>query len=346
MPRIATVQLEPSYMDADAGLERIRHFTAQAAADGAELVVFPELLVPGYPRYVPDPFPHTDEGQRLWSDIQRYQRAYLEHSQLIPGPFTDRLGEIARDHDTALVVGVSERHPTRRAVLWNTAVAIDRDGTYRGKRRKLVSVMHERLWFNRGGREDLRTFELGGWNVGAAICFENLHPQIRRAFGELGEEIHCALWTGPAPRATAASGGTLEQHREMGITHALDTGAFVITSSQVTDREPDGGDYGSNWAHSGGSYIIDPQGNVLAFVPDWEEGIAIADCDLSKIDVGRLIWNQFGDDLRADLFPSPFGGGEAPRSPQEPARDDELELEEAAAAAPAGQPDAEAGQPA
>jgi nitrilase len=311
MPRIATVQLEPSYMDPDAGLERIRQFTAQAAADGAELVVFPELLVPGYPRYVPDPFPHTDEGRRAWSDIQRYHRAYLEHSQLIPGPFTERLGEIARAHDTALVVGVSELHPTRRAVIYNTAVAIDRDGSYRGKRRKLVSVMHERLYFTRGGREDLRTFELGGNNVGIAICFENHHPQIRRALGELGEEIHCALWTGPTPREVAATGGTHEQHEEIGVAQALDTGSFVVISSQVTDREPDGGDYGSNWAHSGGSHIIDPLGRTLASVPDWEEGVAIADCDLAHIDVGRLVWNPFGDDLRDDLFASPFGPGES-----------------------------------
>lgn len=309
MPRIATVQLEPSYMDPAAGLERIRHFTAQAAGEGAELVVFPELLVPGYPRYVPDPFPHTDEGRRAWSDIQRYQRAYLEHSQVIPGPFTEQLGEIARAHDAALVVGVSERHPTRRACLWNTAVAIDRDGSFRGKRRKLVAVMHERLYFTRGGREDLRTFELGGVNVGVAICFENHHPQIRRAFGELGEQVHCALWTGPTPRDVAAAGGRHEQHRELGVAHALDTGAFVVISSQVTDREPDGGEHGSNWAHSGGSYIVDPLGRLLASVPDWEEGVAVADCDLSTIDVGRLVWNPFGDDLREDLFASPFGDG-------------------------------------
>ncbi|ADB52307.1 nitrilase-related carbon-nitrogen hydrolase [Conexibacter woesei] len=306
MPRIATVQLEPSYMDPAAGLERIRRFTADAAADGAELVVFPELLVPGYPRYVPDPFPHTEEGRQAWSDIQRYHRAYLEHSQQLPGPFTQQLGEIARTHGCALIVGVSELHPTRRACIYNSAVAIDRDGTYRGKRRKLVAVMHERLYFTRGGREDLRTFELGGANVGIAICFENHHPQIRRALGELGEEIHCALWTGPTPRAVAADGGRHEQHREIAVAHALDTGAFVVTSSQVTDREPDGGQYGSNWAHSGGSYIVDPLGRTLASVPDWEEGIAIADCDLAQIDVGRLVWNPFGDDLRDDLFASPF----------------------------------------
>lgn len=304
MPRVAAVQLEPSYMDPAAGLERIRHFTAQAAAEGAELVVFPELLIPGYPRYIADPFPHDEHGQRAWSDTQRYYKAYLEHSQVVPGPVTDTLGDIARSHGVSLVVGLSERHPTVRGCLYNTAVAIDADGRYRGKHRKLVAVMHERLYFTRGGREDLRTFDLDGTNVGVAICFENHHPLVRRALGELGEEIHCALWTGPAPRDMAARGEPNEQHRELGVAHALDTGTFVVISSQVTDREPDGGAFGSNWSHSGGSMIIDPLGRTLARVPDWEEGIAVADCDLSTIDVGRLIWNPFGDDLRSDVFPA------------------------------------------
>ena len=140
------------------------------------------------------------------------------------------------------------------------------------------------------------------------ICFENLQPLFRRALGRLGEEIHCALWTGPTPRSMAAEGVHLEQHREMGVTHALDTGTFVAISSQVTAREPEGGEHGSWWSHSGGSYIIDPLGRTVASVPDWEEGIAVADCDLSLIDDARLVWNAFSDDARDDLFgPGPVG---------------------------------------
>jgi hypothetical protein len=94
----------------------------------------------------------------------------------------------------------------------------------------------------------------------------------------------------------------------MGVTHALDTGTFVAISSQVTAREPVGGEHGSWWSHSGGSYIIDPLGRTIASVPDWEEGIAVADCDLSLIDDARLVWNAFSDDARDDLFgPGPVG---------------------------------------
>ena len=310
MPAVAAVQMAAIPMDTAGSLDAIRSHAAEAAARGAELVVFPELLVPGYPRYVPDPFPSTPEGHELWADIQRYFRAYVDSSPVVPGPFTDSLAEIARSTGTDILVGVSERHPTIRAALWNTAVMVSREHGYVGKRRKLVAVMHERLIFQRGGRDDLVVFDSSAGTVAACICFENHHPGIRRALGRLGADIHCALWTSPVPRAIAERGEHLEQHRELGVAQALDTGTWVVISSQVNPRTPAGGDFGSRWTHSGGSYIIDPLGRTVAEVPDYEEGIAVADVDLSLIDVGRLIWHPFGDDLRDDVF-----GDDAPRPP-------------------------------
>lgn len=330
MPRVAAVQLEASYMDPAAGIDRIRSFTADAAAQGAELVVFPELLVPGYPRFVPDPFPRTDEGREAWAESQRYHRAYVENAQVIPGPFTTTLGEIARRHGVTLVVGVAEADPRVRGRLWNTGVVIGPDGRYLGKHRKLVGVMHERLIFDRGGREDVRVFDTDVATLGVCICFENHQPLFRRALGRLGEEIHCALWTGPATPEVAARGDRVENHLALAIAHALDTGTFVVTSSLCTAQEPADVEYGSHWAHSGGTYVVDPTGRLLASVPDWEEGIAIADVDLDVITTSRLIWNPLGDDTRDDLFASAaFGRVDDP----EPALP-ELDAEPAVEAAP------------
>jgi nitrilase len=312
MPRVAAVQLEASYLDPEAGMASIEDWARRAADDGAEIIVFPELLVPGYPRFVPDPFPPSEEGKREWEEAVAYHRRYVEGSQVVPGPFTDRLGEIAQAVGATLVVGVSERDPDVRGRLWNTGVVIDDKGRYLGKHRKLVGVMHERLIFDRGGAEDIRTFETPQANLGVCICFENLQPLYRRSLGRLGEEIHCALWTGPAPREQAAERKPLEQHEALAITHALDTGTFVVVASLMTSVEPEAGESGSRWSHSGGSYIVDPFGNTVAAVPDWEEGIAIADLDLGQIEEARLIWNHLGDDMRDDLFggfPTAGAGG-------------------------------------
>lgn len=318
MPRVAAVQMQAIDMDVEASLEAIERFAAEAGGQGAELVVFPELLVPGYPRYVPDPFPSTAEGMGSWSDIQRYFKAYSAASQVIPGPFSDALGGIAQRVGADLLVGVSERHPTIRACLWNTAVMVSRDGAYVGKRRKLVGVMHEKLYFRRGGQEDLVVWDTAAGKVAAAICFENHHPLIRRALGRRGAEIHCALWTAPVPIEVAQRGGRLEQHRELGVAQALDTGSWVVISSIVTPPVPPGGELGSRWAHSGGTYVINPLGQTVAQVPDYEEGIAVADCDLSLIETNRLIWNQFGDDARDDLFGSDDASFAAMPAQEEP----------------------------
>jgi predicted amidohydrolase len=111
MPRVAAVQLEASHLDPEAGLRRIEEWARKAASEGAEVIVFPELLVPGYPRYVPDPFPPSAEGTAAWEEAVAYHRRYVEGSQVIPGPFTDALGEIARAVGATLVVGVSEKDP-------------------------------------------------------------------------------------------------------------------------------------------------------------------------------------------------------------------------------------------
>jgi predicted amidohydrolase len=320
MTRVAAVQIEPSHMDPDAGLARIREWTARAAADGAELVVFPELLIPGYPRFVADPFPHSDETRTLWRDTQRYHRAYVGAAQAVPGACTEALGDIARTFGVTLVVGVAEAHPAIRGTLWNTAVVLGPDGGLVGRHRKVVGVMHERLIFNRGEQEDVRIFETPAGRLGTAICFENHHPLYRRALGRLGEEIHCALWTGPSPRERAALGEAIERHEELGIAHALDTATFVVISSQVTGREPEPTEFGPHWSHSGGTYVIDPLGRTLASVPDFEEGIAIADLDLSLIETARLIWNPFSDDARDDLFaPGPAVAAPAPAPAAAPA---------------------------
>lgn len=308
MPRVAAVQMQASVMDPDTSLARIDERAAEAAGEGAELVAFPELLVPGYPRYVPDPFPHTEEGEAQWSDIQGYFKAYVANSQVVPGPFTEALGGIASRHGVVMVVGVSERDPRRRAVLWNTAVVIDEQGRLVGRRRKVVAVMHERLYFERGGRDDVCVFDTSVGRLGVAICFENHNPGFRRALGLLGEELHLALWTGPAPRELAARGGRLEAHRELGVAHALDTGTFVVIASQVTPKELDEGRFASRWSHSGGSYMIDPLGRTLASAPDYEEAVLVADLDPSLIEAGRMIWNPVGEDARVDLFGGALSG--------------------------------------
>src|SRR5919112_2039996 len=127
----AVVQAAPVAFDVEATLAKAERLTAEAAAGGADLVVFPEAFVSCYPRgmtFGATIGARTPEG-RAWF------RRYWESSIDVPGPVTDRLGTIAREHRIHLVIGVIERDG---GTLYCTALFLGPDGVLLGKHRKLM----------------------------------------------------------------------------------------------------------------------------------------------------------------------------------------------------------------
>ena len=102
---VAVVQAAPVAFDCERTLERAARLVAEAAAAGARLVVFPEAFVSGYPK-------GADFGARVGSrtpEGREWFRRYFASAIDVPGPATERLGEIAREHGIFLVIGVIER---------------------------------------------------------------------------------------------------------------------------------------------------------------------------------------------------------------------------------------------
>src|ERR1700682_6368367 len=105
MFRASVVQAAPVVFDRDATLEKVRLWTARAAAEGERLVVFPEAFVSAYPKGL-------DFGARIGGrtpEGRRMFRRYFESSIDVPGPAVDALSATARDHSVYLVIGVIER---------------------------------------------------------------------------------------------------------------------------------------------------------------------------------------------------------------------------------------------
>ena len=100
---VACVQAEPVVLDRDATIEKVDGLAAEVAAGGAKLALFPETFIPVYPsnRWVR----YLAGGGDAKSVFGRLARESIE----MPGPDSDRLGEIARDHDLWLAVGANER---------------------------------------------------------------------------------------------------------------------------------------------------------------------------------------------------------------------------------------------
>src|SRR5882724_505439 len=109
--RVAAVQASYVLMDRDKTIDRVAELTAKATAAGAQLVVFPEVFVPGTPLWI--------DTQPIWSGDDEWFRLLAENAVVVPSPATDRLAAIARENSVWLVVGVEEREE-HGGTIYNT----------------------------------------------------------------------------------------------------------------------------------------------------------------------------------------------------------------------------------
>ena len=288
--RAAVVQAAPIAFDRERTLERVAQVTAEAAADRAQLVVFPEAFVSGYPK-------GADFGAVVGSrssEGREWFRRYHESSVDIPGPAVERLCEIARVNAVHLVVGVIER---ARGTLYCTVVLVGPDGRLLGKHRKLMPTASERLIWGFGDGSTIPVVATPLGRIGAVICWENYMPQLRLAMYEQGIELYCA--------PTVDDRETwLSTMRHI----ALEGRCFVLSANQFSRRSDYPPDYPVETTGpdavliSGGSCIVDPLGQVMAGPARNGETILVADLDLGQIARGKFDLDVVGHYARPDIF--------------------------------------------
>ncbi len=289
--RAAVVQAAPVVFDTEATIAKVATLTAEAATGGAELVVFPEAFVSGYPRgsdFGAVVGNRTDEGR---DEYLRYWNSAIE----VPGPRTEELGAIAADNGVHLVIGVIERD---RGTLYCAVVYFDAEGTLLGKRRKLMPTGSERLVWGFGDGSTLDVYNTDVGRLGAVICWENYMPLLRTAMYQKGIEIYCA------PTADHRESWTSTM-----IHIATEGRCFVLGCNQVTRRSDFPDDYANAYGDDpdtilsrGGSCIVDPFGNLLAGPVFDEEVILTADLPLDDIVRGKYDFDVVGHYARPDVF--------------------------------------------
>ena len=295
--RVAVVQAAPVAFDRDRTLDRVAKFTADAAADGAELVVFPEAFVSGYPKL-------ADFGAvvgRRTSEGREWFRRYHESSVDIPGVGLDRLCDIARVHTVHIVIGVIERVG---GTLYCTVLFIGPEGGLLGTHRKLMPTATERVIWGSGDGSTLTVVPTPLGRIGAVICWENYMPQLRLAMYGQGIEIYCA--------PTVDDRETwLPTMRHI----ALEGRCFVLSATQFARRSDYPVDYPIKTIDpdevliSGGSCIVDPLGQILAGPARDGEAILAADLDLKEIVRGKFDLDVVGHYARPDVFNLIVNGG-------------------------------------
>ncbi len=294
--RVAVVQASGVPFDRSAAVEKVCAMTADAAAAGAKLVLFPEAYVGGYPwglAFGTAVGGRSEAGRRVF---ERYWNASVE----VPGPEVEQMAKAARSAGVYLCVGVIERDSTfGGGTLFCTLLYLGPDGSLLGKHRKLKPTAAERLIWGEGDGSTLTTVETPFGTVGGLICWENYMPLARMSMYGKGVQIYLAPTADSRERWQA----TL-QHI------ALEGRCFVLGCNQYSRRDmyPDDlgvGDELADWPEilsAGGSAIYGPLGEQLAG-PLWnEEGILYADLDMGAIVRSKFDFDVTGHYARPDVF--------------------------------------------
>jgi len=301
---VACVQAEPVVLDREASLDKLAELTAEAAGQGASLVVFPEAFLPAYPSSA------WAKALAGWAD-PRAKAAFAllaRESVSIPGAAADRLAGIASEHDVYLATGVTETDPERGGTLFNTLLLHDPEGALVLRHRKLVPTNHERLVWGQGDGSGLRAVTTGIGRIGGLICWENYMPLARFALYESGVEIYLA---------PTADDGDAWQHTLVHL--ARESRSFVVSPSHFQRASAYPSDFplaaelaGLDVIGRGGSAILDPDGAYLAGPLYDEEGILYARLEPDRLFEERQRFDAAGHYHRPDILRLVVDAGREP----------------------------------
>ena len=294
--RAAVVQAAPVLFDRDASIEKARRLTAEAAGQGARLILFPEAFIPAYPRgftFGTVVGSRSTAGRRLWA-------RYWANSVTVPGPTTEALGAAARAAGAYLAIGVIERDGDfSGGTLYCTLLYFGPDGRLLGKHRKLKPTAAERLIWGEGDGSTLTVLDTGFGKVGGLICWENYMPLARMAMYAKGVELYLA----PTADARDTWHATLRHIACEGRCFVLGCNQYVTKAMYPSDLPgiEELADQPEVMCR-GGSAIISPLGEVLAGPLYDGEGILCADLDLGEVARGKFDFDVVGHYARPDIF--------------------------------------------
>ena len=288
----AVAQTGSVLLDTPATVERALGLMREAAARGAQLLVYPEAFIGGYPKGADF---HIYLGGRTPQGRAEFKR-YHDAAVSVDGPEIAALAEAAGRHRLHAVVGIIERDG---GTLYCSAVYLGPGGQILGKHRKLMPTALERLVWGFGDGSTLAAVDTPWGKLGAVICWENYMPMLRMAMYQQRVAIYCAPTADDRP-----SWQSTMQHI------ALEGRCFVLSAcqhlrrsqfpaEQMNNRLPEAPD---TVLMRGGSVIIDPMGKVLAGPVFDEDALLTAELDLSLIAMSQMDFDAVGHYARPDVF--------------------------------------------
>lgn len=275
---LGLVQMSASE-DSEANLAKAVQRIEAAARKGAQIVCLQELFRWRY-------FCQSEDARNF------------ALAESIPGPSTEALGAVARDHKIVIVASLFEKRSA--GIYHNSAVVIDADGSIAGKYRKMHipddPLYYEKFYFTPGDL-GFPSFQTRYAKIGVLVCWDQWFPEGARLASLSGAQMifypTAIGWIPKEPRAAAQN--QRQAWELMQRSHAVANGVYVASVNRV-------GREGKLrfWGHS---FVAGPFGEVVARAGGKREEILVAQCDLRKIDETRQSW-PFLRDRRIDAYGS------------------------------------------
>ena len=294
--KVALAQIAPVWLQKEQTIQKIENAIINAAKEKAELIVFGEALLPGYPFWI-----GLTNGAAWNSSVQKEIHAhYVQNSITIEKGELDTICKLAKEHNIAIYLGIIERAQNRGGhSIYASLVYINQEGEIKSVHRKLQPTYDERLTWAPGDGHGLRVHPLKNFTVGGLNCWENWMPLPRAALYGQGENLHIAVWPG-------------SDHNTKDITRfiARESRSFVISVSSLMNKT----DIPKDTPHfnkiaknapeilvNGGSCIAGPDGEWILEPVINKEGLFYETLDFSKVLQERQNFDVVGHYSRPDV---------------------------------------------
>ncbi len=293
---VALAQISPVWLNKQATLNKIKDTIEEAASKKAELIVFGEALLPGYPFWV-----ELTNGAKFNSTVQKEIHAhYAQNSVVIEKGDLNTICDLAAKYSMAMYLGIIERPIDRGGhSLYASLVYINEMGEIKSVHRKLQPTYEERLTWSPGDGNGLLVHPLKAFTVGGLNCWENWMPLPRTALYGQGENLHIAVWPG-------------SDYNTKDITRfiARESRSYVISVSSLMRKE----DFPDTTPHldeimkkapdvlgNGGSCIAGPDGEWVLEPVLHKEGLLVQTIDFNRVLQERQNFDPVGHYSRPDV---------------------------------------------
>ena len=294
---VAIAQIAPVWLDKAETLEKIKATITEAAEKKAELIVFGEGLLPGYPWWL------SITHSAAWDNkIQKEIHAHYARQavQIEVGDLKD-VQDLAKKYRMAIYLGVIERPQDRGGhSLYCSLVYINSEGEICSIHRKLQPTFDERLTWSPGDGNGLQVHPLKAFIVGGLNCWENWMPLARTALYGLGENLHVAVWPGSVRNTENITRMIAQEGRSfvLSVSSLMRTSDFPSNTPRldvILENCPD-------VVGNGGSCIAGPDGKWIMEPLADQEGIFYQTLDFNRVLEERQNFDPVGHYSRPDIL--------------------------------------------